>query len=244
MDAAINRLERKRIVGDYVRERLTAEIGQSRGSALALAKQTGFSAAHISNIKDGHRNVGDTFAMAMADYWGMTYSQMERLALERLAIAFRRGNEPGPIPLPVSEQQEPADRLPQLTAAVAECDDEFYPKSFLREYERVARKSPQDRPKAVWLADLEVKYWDWRQRSIHSKGRASIIGSESVIGSDNSLSHPSPGRAEEDHDGDVEPSSGPEGTPTASAEPTLHARTRVRGKAGRHEDRVPRQRRG
>src|SRR6266540_4722884 len=111
---------------------------------------------------------------------------------------------PAPFAAPASQVEEPADRLPQLAAVLGGCDEQFYQKSFLQEYERVARKATQDRPKAVWLADLEVKYWDWRQRRIHAKGRASIIGSESVIGSDNSLSHPSPGRAEEDHDGDVE----------------------------------------
>src|SRR5947207_1425573 len=87
------RVERKRIVGEYVRKRLVRECEAVYGKAFEISKKIGFSAAHVSNIQDGNRNVGDSFAMAMAEYWGMTYSQLERLALEELALAHLRGGE-------------------------------------------------------------------------------------------------------------------------------------------------------
>src|SRR6266498_3566443 len=90
--ATQDQLERKRIVGDYVRERLVAECRQKWGQALVIAKRTGFSAAHVSNVKDGHRNVGDSFAMAMADYWGMTYSNLKRLTLKQLTKQLTKYN--------------------------------------------------------------------------------------------------------------------------------------------------------
>ncbi len=234
----IDRRERRKIIGEYVRERLVVEVGQSRGNALKIAKHTGFSAAHVSNIKDGHRNVGDTFAMTMADYWGMTYSQLERLALERLAVAYRRRDMPAPFAAPASQVEEPADRLPQLAAVLGGCDEQFYPKSFLQEYERVARKATRDRPKAVWLADLEVKYWDWRQRRIHAKTAASLVDSESH------LSRELAPAAADPRERDVEPSTQVPHSDTTSRSQNVQARTRARAKPSGHEGRLPRRRRG
>src|SRR4051794_36864945 len=89
-----SRVERKKIVGEYVRKRLVRECAETYGKAFDISKKIGFSAGHVSNVQDGNRNVGDSFAMAMAEYWGMTYSQLERLALEDLAVAHLRGIEP------------------------------------------------------------------------------------------------------------------------------------------------------
>jgi len=173
--ATQDQLERKRIVGDYVRERLVAECRQKWGQALVIAKRTGFSAAHVSNVKDGHRNVGDSFAMAMADYWGMTYSDLERLALERLAERLARYGV-APAAAQGDESQAAADRLPQLTAVLAECTEDLYPRAFLAEYERRARTVERDRPKNVWLGDLEAKYWEWREERQKQLVEASLSG--------------------------------------------------------------------
>ncbi len=120
--ATQDQLERKRIVGDYVRERLVAECRQKWGQALVIAKRTGFSAAQ-----------GD-------------------------------------------ESQAAADRLPQLTAVLAECTEDLYPRAFLAEYERRARTVERDRPKNVWLGDLEAKYWEWREERQKQLVEASLSG--------------------------------------------------------------------
>jgi len=149
-------LERKRIVGEYVRDRLIRECEGAWGKAFEISKKIGFSPAHVSNVKDGHRNVGNSFAMAMAEYWGMTYSKLEQVALTE-------SHTPVPRPQPKA-QVEPADDHPSLTATLAYCQGDLYPATFLQQYERKARKLPHDRPRDVWLADIEVQYWEWRRQ--------------------------------------------------------------------------------
>jgi len=155
--ATNDRIERRKIVGEYVRERLAKECETTWGRAFEISKRVGFSAAHISNIKDGHRNVGGTFAMAMAEYWGMTYSQLEHLALERLALAYKHQREPAPPP--------PPDPQPSLSAILTSYrNGKLYPKRFLDSYEEQARQVPLDRPTEVWLADMSAKFWEWKNR--------------------------------------------------------------------------------
>ena len=37
------------------------------------------------------------------------------------------------------------------------------PLGYLVEYEQEARRLPEDRPREVWMADLQVKFWEWKQ---------------------------------------------------------------------------------
>lgn len=73
------RSERRKIVGAYVRERLRSEC-TVRGAAANIARATGFSTAHVTNVQKQDRGVGDDFAEAIARYWGMTYAQLEEEA--------------------------------------------------------------------------------------------------------------------------------------------------------------------
>jgi hypothetical protein len=66
-------------VARYVKARLMRELGTTRGAASALARSLGFSTAHIANAKN-HGTVGDKLARALAEYWGMTYADLEFIA--------------------------------------------------------------------------------------------------------------------------------------------------------------------
>ena len=134
-----------------MRHRLREECCVSWGKALDIAKKTGFSAAHISNVQDAHRNG----AMASPWRWQATgvspYSELEQLALEYHALRALQ------MPAPAVEHA-----LPQLDATLAYCRANPYPVSFLQQYRAEAVKVAVDRPREVWLADLQVKFWEWK----------------------------------------------------------------------------------
>jgi hypothetical protein len=75
----MRRDETRRAIGSYVRRRLSEEC-KTRGTAAKIARETGFTTAHLTNVQKSERGVGDDFAHAMADYWGMTYGQLEEAA--------------------------------------------------------------------------------------------------------------------------------------------------------------------
>jgi transcriptional regulator with XRE-family HTH domain len=141
----MHRQERARIVGDYVRARLTLEC-QQRGRAAKIAEKTGFAAAHISLIRKGHRTVGTDFARAMAELWGLSYEELERLAFENHGLPYS-------APAPVVRD------LPNLRATIEWCHEgKVYPARFLRRYEAAAERLAEDRPRRAWLVDLEAAF--------------------------------------------------------------------------------------
>ncbi len=163
-------LERRRIVSDYVSDRLVRECKGTWGKAIDVARKTGFSSAHITNVMNRQRTTGDDFAMAVAKYWGIEYAEMERLAVEHAAAAYSRersersGERRDLAPPSIALRPEPEDLHPILTAALAYCRSKrVYPLDYLDEYEREARRLPEDRPREVWMADLQVKFWEWKQ---------------------------------------------------------------------------------
>jgi hypothetical protein len=88
--------QRVRHIKQYVLARLREELAEApRGSQARLAKRLGVSGAHLSNMLSStpSREPGEDFRRKVAAHWGMTYAQMEALALgEDVTI--------GPIPLP------------------------------------------------------------------------------------------------------------------------------------------------
>lgn len=76
----VRRGERKQIVGSYVRQRLRDEC-KVRGVAAKIAREIGFSSAHLANIQKEDRGIGDDFAEAIAKYWGMTQAQLVEVAV-------------------------------------------------------------------------------------------------------------------------------------------------------------------
>lgn len=81
---------RVRRIKQYVMARLREELGHApRGAQARLAKQLGVSGAHLSNMLSSSpsRQPGEEFRRKVAAHWGMTYAQLEALAL---------GEEPPP----------------------------------------------------------------------------------------------------------------------------------------------------
>lgn len=102
----VDERERTQRVRDYVRERLKAEVeAQPRGYQAQLCREMGLTSAHMSNAlsKDKIRGVGEVFARKAAKHWGLSYAELERLAL----------GEPEPAPV---SSPEPLISLDQIRA--------------------------------------------------------------------------------------------------------------------------------
>ncbi len=87
--AFVDQQERKRIIQEYVRERLRAEAKGPRGTQAQLAKDLGIEPPHLSNMIQPvpTRSPGEDVRAAAAAHWGLTMAQLEALALgEEAAI--------------------------------------------------------------------------------------------------------------------------------------------------------------
>jgi transcriptional regulator with XRE-family HTH domain len=104
---------RVRRIKQYVLARLREELGTApRGAQAQLAKRLGVSGAHLSSMLSATptRQPGEDFRRKVASHWGITYAQLEAIAL---------GEEP-----PVSMTQpvggeEPRAMPPNLTTVLA-----------------------------------------------------------------------------------------------------------------------------
>jgi hypothetical protein len=93
----MDRRDRRARVAAYVRDRLYAELEAApRGRARSLAKEIGFTTAHIANVKNGRAEAGDDFVRAIAAHWKMEPSEVEAEALKRPAEPARPRTEPYP----------------------------------------------------------------------------------------------------------------------------------------------------
>lgn len=64
---------------DYVVRRLREECSEY-GAAARVARGAKVTPTHISNILDGSRKPGYHTISKLAEYWGMTYAELEQLA--------------------------------------------------------------------------------------------------------------------------------------------------------------------
>jgi hypothetical protein len=92
--------ERRRVVSAYVRDRLQRECAV-RGEAAKIARVTGFSTAHVTNVQKQDRGVGDDFAEALARHWGLTMAQLEEEATRWAS------QQAAPQPEPPTSDTEP-----------------------------------------------------------------------------------------------------------------------------------------
>lgn len=75
--------ERMRLVRIYVQRRLQAEVkAQPRGYAAQLSRKLDVSTAHMANLLNDKANVGEQVLRKFAAYWGMTFDELERAAIE------------------------------------------------------------------------------------------------------------------------------------------------------------------
>jgi transcriptional regulator with XRE-family HTH domain len=105
--------QRVRRIKQYVLARLREELGNApRGAQARLARRLGVSGAHLSNMLSStpSRQPGEEFRRKVAAHWGVTYAQLEALAL---------GEEP-PMSTPKLANGRTDATPPNLTAAAAE----------------------------------------------------------------------------------------------------------------------------
>lgn len=87
----MRRSDVRRLLAEYVRERLREECTE-RGGQAKVAKSTSFTTAHVANVIHGIRGVGDDFLHAIAAHWGMTVPELEVAAakwVETSPVAIR-----------------------------------------------------------------------------------------------------------------------------------------------------------
>lgn len=76
--------QRVRRIKDYVLTRLREELASApRGAQAQLAKELGVSGAHLSNMLSRRptRQPGEDFRRKVAAHWGISYAQLEAVAL-------------------------------------------------------------------------------------------------------------------------------------------------------------------
>lgn len=106
--------ERQRVqrIKEYVLARLREELACApRGAQAQLAKTLGVSGAHLSNMlsKSPTRQPGEAFRRTVAAHWGVSYGQLEAMAL---------GEDSSPRKKPLSWHAE--DAPPNLAAVLAD----------------------------------------------------------------------------------------------------------------------------
>lgn len=101
----MRRSEARKLVAAYVQDRLERECGAKRGQQTAIARATGFTRGHVNNVIKGQAGVGEDFAEKIAEYWGMTYDDLQRQAEEW-------SNERG---MPSAPSQSPGRRFRDRT---------------------------------------------------------------------------------------------------------------------------------
>jgi len=133
---------RVRRIKQYVLARLREELQNApRGSQARLAKRLGVSGAHLSNMLSStpSRQPGEDFRRKVAAHWGVTYAQLEALAL---------GEESG------APQRSPLPPNLEATSSAYVWRDEL-PARF--------REVVQDQARALWAAcgegDLPEDEW-------------------------------------------------------------------------------------
>lgn len=131
--------EERKAVAAYVLDRLETECRAERGRASQVAKVTGFSTAHIANVRKKERGIGDDFARAMARMWGFeSYA-----ALETEALRWVR-EHPDAVP---------DDRHPRRTEAARLCREAGVPEEAIRRV-LVEPVAPEDESRpTLWWAD-------------------------------------------------------------------------------------------
>jgi hypothetical protein len=106
--------QRVQRIKEYVLARLREELACApRGGQAQLAKELGVSGAHLSNMlsRNPTRQPGEDFRRKVAAHWGVSYGQLESIALGE------EGSSPPSAAKPVSWRDE--DAPPNLTTVLA-----------------------------------------------------------------------------------------------------------------------------
>lgn len=139
----VSRARRRTIVGEYCRARLIEEC-EVRGRQADIARITGIKPAHISNVRTGSRNVGDTMAHLLAEkLWSVRYSELERLANE-----WAKGRD-----LPFEEPRVALDaRYPNLAEAITYREGKWLATT-VETLSKIAAHYPEDKSFGDWMTE-------------------------------------------------------------------------------------------
>lgn len=80
-DDVARRQDAREAIARYVRHRLSEEC-REYGAQARIAREIGVSGAHLNNVRGGSRGVGEDLARALARFWGMSYADLEEVAVE------------------------------------------------------------------------------------------------------------------------------------------------------------------
>jgi hypothetical protein len=144
--------EREKVIA-YVLARMRAEEkAAGRGWQSELHRRTGMTTAHISSVLGEKRGMGDAFLHAMASYWGMTYAQLEALAL---------GHSPEPAtwdpPIDVFLLRVSRDEgLPGLRDAITKHPGRWRTSTVVRAASMPLESGPDGQPVGGWVKLLDA----------------------------------------------------------------------------------------
>lgn len=126
---------------EHLLQRLREEC-EPHGRGREMAAALGCTPEHLSNVLRGTRNLGDQLADRLIVHWGLDPERLDR----------RLPPDPNALPL-------------NLRAALEFARGE-HPPDFMARFEEQARRSVRrsgDRPRRIWLAQVDVAYWEWRE---------------------------------------------------------------------------------
>jgi hypothetical protein len=166
------------IIARYIRERLAEECKMERGRCSEIARITGISRSHLSNILDGSRTFGEDAATALCKYWGLRLSDLTQIAHETYDSK--------------AHVEAQAKTHPQLDATLEFCRN-IYPDAFLKEFEAAARQQPEQ-PKLRWFVQLHAQFRAWLGRLPAFTARKYEHLLDMPLTSEETLERPLPGR--------------------------------------------------
>ena len=130
---------------------------------MQIAKRTGFTAGHVSHVLQGKKMIGDRFARALLEMWGLDWDNLMRNAGEVRMLLKQSG------PLPMLSTL-PVDPMPNLRETMNFVRAEL-PKAFLDEFEAEGRSIGIDEPRFAWIDMLKADFWSWkRARRLEDSG--------------------------------------------------------------------------
>jgi transcriptional regulator with XRE-family HTH domain len=142
--------QRVRRIKQYVLARLREELANApRGAQAQLAKQLGVSGAHLSNMLSStpSRQPGEDFRRKVAAHWGISYAQLEALAL---------GEEP-----PASTSKPVGNRSEATPANLASALSEY---AWLQELPHELRLLVRDQARLHFVhADHDLTRPEWQR---------------------------------------------------------------------------------
>lgn len=135
-------VERMKRIQAYVKKRLQAELGPDppHGAQADLARKLGVAGPHLSNIlapktSPNTRGGGEYLQRAAAKMWGLSYAQLEALAMGEAVPQLARRNEIAPLDQAIKSAKETVDH----PGVILDRAIEVHRKRFVRaEYERMS----------------------------------------------------------------------------------------------------------